>query len=99
MRVRCLVILIQIWQNFAIAWWSMKVKLRVVLGEQRLHMILRSGSLHALSHLVLIGTLTGRGSKLEVLVLIEVTLLDQRVILLEEILLAIGRFASLGCTR
>ena len=99
MWVRCLVILIQIWQNFAIAWWAMKVKLRVVLGEQRLHMILRSGSLHAFSHLMLIGTLAGRGSKLEVLILIEVALLDQRVVLLEEILLAIGRFAALGCTR
>ena len=65
-----LVILVQIRQNFAITWWTVKVKLRVILREQLLHMVLRRRSQHAFLHLVLIGTFTGRGPKLEILILI-----------------------------
>ena len=96
--IRLLVILVQIGQNFAITWWTMKVELRVILWEQRLHMTLRIRSHHAFFHLVLVA-FTSWGSKLEVLILVQVTLLNKWVILLEEILLAIGRLASLTCTR
>ena len=96
--IRLLVILVQIGQNFAITWWTMKVELRVILWEQRLHMTLRIRSHHAFFHLVLVA-FTCWGSKLEVLILIQVTLLNKWVILLKEILLAIWRLASLTCTR
>ena len=65
-----LVILVQIRQNFAITWWTVKVKLRVILREQLLHMVLRRRSQHAFLHLVLVSTFTGRGPKLEILILI-----------------------------
>ena len=92
-----LVILVQIRQDFAITRWAMEVELRVILWEKRLHMTLRIRSHHTFFHLVLI-TFTGWGSEVKVLILVQVTLLNKWVILLEEILLAVGRLASLACT-
>ena len=70
-----LVVLVQIRQYFAISWWTMKVELRIILREQRLHMTLRIRSHHAFFHLVLIA-FAGGGSELEILILIKIALLN-----------------------
>ena len=89
-------VLVQIRQVLLVCRRLVIVKLRVVLTEQGLQGRLRARPLQALFVLVLVlGVFT---SELHILFLFKITVLQQCLVLLEEVWLAIGWLATLSST-